>query len=278
MNSADTKNGNELNNEENNAVSRSPIFVAASVISPVIIYHYVNVIVLVIFAMAVSGSSQLNEGVNATIMHNNSLELAMVIKIAALILAIAPLVPGFLREGPVYGMTSRLGMVYNVLLGIILPIFINVVFFVLGITGADSQYTQVQANQFSLPVWGGVLLYGLVTPVCEEIVNRGLVYNRVKHYAGVPAAVIVSALIFGISHGNVAQFLYAFVLGCVIALIYEKYDSFLYPVVFHAVANSVIYIAMSNDQIKGVIVAGPFWILCGVMSLVTMVLMQRQKV
>lgn len=262
---------------QSNTEAKHPVFIAASLISPMLIYYYVNMIVVVLAAMFISGSSDLTEGPNSIIMQNNSLEIAMAVKILALLLAIAPLIPAFINEKPAVVSSNIRGIILTVLLGIALPIFANVVFYKAGITGADNSYARVQANQFSLPVWGGILLYGIVTPVCEEIVNRGIIYNRARKYAGVAASVIISALIFGLSHGNVAQFLYAFMLGCVIALIYEKEGAFMYPVLFHGVANSVVYIAMGVAPIKDLIVMNPVWIISGVFSLILLVLILTQK-
>lgn len=257
--------------------AKPPIFLAASIISPVLIYYYLNVVIIVIAAMIISGESDLNEGANSIIMHNNSLEIAMVIKIMALVLAVLPLIPSFIKEQPVIGIKNTMGVVYTALLGVVLPLFTNVVFYKLGITGADQQYAQVQSNQFSLPIWGGVLLYGIITPICEEIVNRGLVYNRIRKHANVAVAVILSSMIFGISHGNVAQLLYAFLLGCIIALVYEKQGSFLCPVIFHGVANSVVYVAMSIEMIRNLIVVTPVYIGCGIISIMIFVMMFKQK-
>ena len=47
----------------------------------------------------------------------------------------------------------------------------------------------------------------LVIPIAEELLFRGVVYKRLKLYFGVTPALIGSALIFGIMHVNLVQFL-----------------------------------------------------------------------
>ena len=56
---------------------------------------------------------------------------------------------------------------------------------------------------------------------------------------GVYPAVICSALIFGLVHVNLVQFLYAAVLGCLLAFLYEKTGFFYVPVLGHIAANTV---------------------------------------
>ena len=57
----------------------------------------------------------------------------------------------------------------------------------------------------------------LVIPIAEELLFRGVVYKRLKLYFGVIPALIGSALIFGIMHVNLVQFLYAAVIGLLLA-------------------------------------------------------------
>ena len=69
-------------------------------------------------------------------------------------------------------------------------------------------------------------------PIAEELLFRGVVYQRLKLMLGVAPAIICSALIFGLVHANLVQFLYAVVLGCLLAFLYV-------PVLGHIAANTV---------------------------------------
>lgn len=79
----------------------------------------------------------------------------------------------------------------------------------------------------------------LLIPIAEELLFRGVVYQRLKLMIGVYPAVICSALIFGLVHVNLVQFLYAAVLGCLLAFLYEKTGFFYVPVLGHIAANTV---------------------------------------
>lgn len=81
-----------------------------------------------------------------------------------------------------------------------------------------------------------------VTPVLEEVLHRGIVYKRLRQWMGFYPSVLVSALIFGALHFNVVQFLYAFLLGIVLAVFVEK-TGYVYPaVIAHMTANAIAVI------------------------------------
>lgn len=98
------------------------------------------------------------------------------------------------------------------------------------------------ANEF---FFGGTVVYELLgsclmVPIAEELLFRGVVYQRLKGMMGtVPQAIVLSALIFGAVHFNLVQFLYATVLGCLLAYLYEKTEYFYIPVLGHIAANTI---------------------------------------
>ena len=107
------------------------------------------------------------------------------------------------------------------------------------------RYEKVEAIQYSVPIWLGLILYGIISPFVEEIVFRGLTYNRMRRFFGTPLSVIVTALLFAGFHGNLAQFLYALCMGVLLALCYEWVKSFAAPLVFHMAANIVVFVVSS---------------------------------
>ena len=82
-----------------------------------------------------------------------------------------------------------------------------------------------------------LLNVALVTGFTEEILFRGLIYNTMKEAMPTGFAVFLSSLIFGAAHGDVEQFIYTALLGILLTLIYEKYDSILAPIIMHAFFN-----------------------------------------
>lgn len=93
---------------------------------------------------------------------------------------------------------------------------------------------QMVQNQsfFAMFVW-----IGIITPIVEEVVFRGLVFRRLKDYMKPGMAVLVSAVLFGLYHGNMVQFVYATFLGIIFALLVERTHSLWGSILAHMGAN-----------------------------------------
>ena len=92
--------------------------------------------------------------------------------------------------------------------------------------------------------WGYVAL-GIMGPFAEEIVFRGAIQRVLQNALGERnrwIAIVVSALIFGIIHFNLAQGLHAFLIGLLLGWLYSKTGSILPGFVFHWVNNTVAYL------------------------------------
>ena len=94
----------------------------------------------------------------------------------------------------------------------------------------------------------GYVAVGILAPLAEEMVFRGAilrvllrVFDRRWHWL----PIVLSALLFGAVHGNLAQFVHATLLGLLLGWMYYRTDSIVPGVVLHWVNNSVAYV-MSN--------------------------------
>ncbi|MBU3759344.1 MAG: CPBP family intramembrane metalloprotease [Candidatus Omnitrophica bacterium] len=90
----------------------------------------------------------------------------------------------------------------------------------------------------------GLILYSVilattVAPVLEEVFFRGFCYKIFKARLGQRAGMFLSAMLFGLVHGNPFAFLPIFILGLGLAYVYEKRGSMTAPVTLHLVHNSV---------------------------------------
>lgn len=99
---------------------------------------------------------------------------------------------------------------------------------------------------------GMLLVVGLLVPVAEELIFRGVLYRYLRGHWPVWAAVLVSSVIFGIAHGDVLTGISSALLGAVLALTFEYSDSLWTSIVVHIVNNSIsmililIYLAMGQ--------------------------------
>ena len=89
-----------------------------------------------------------------------------------------------------------------------------------------------------VPFVVGLLIIAIVPAFLEEFTYRGVFYNTYRLAAGFGAA-LLSGLLFGLVHGNLNQFTYAFVLGVIFALIVEATDSIWSTMIVHALVNAM---------------------------------------
>ena len=90
----------------------------------------------------------------------------------------------------------------------------------------------------------GYLALGILAPLAEEMVFRGAILCTLLNYFNgrmywVP--IIVSALLFGLVHGNMAQLLNAFLIGILLGWMYYRTESIVPGIVLHWVNNTVAY-------------------------------------
>lgn len=94
-----------------------------------------------------------------------------------------------------------------------------------------------------------------VAPVTEELMYRGFVLKNLSR-VGQRFGIIMSALLFGLMHGNVSQFIFAFFMGVFFAHIDVKHNSLLPSMIVHAFANTVSVVISYSSVLDNVITAG----------------------
>jgi uncharacterized protein len=84
-----------------------------------------------------------------------------------------------------------------------------------------------------------VVAVSVIAPIAEETFFRGFVYGWLRRRAPLGAAVMLSALVFSAAHAELALLIPIFVLGCMLALVYEHSGSLLPGMIIHAVFNLI---------------------------------------
>ena len=84
-----------------------------------------------------------------------------------------------------------------------------------------------------------LILAGIIAPFGEELLFRGVLYTFLRERWGIWLGVMVSSLIFGVIHGNLAVGITGFLLGIVAALVFEYSKSLWTAVIVHAINNSL---------------------------------------
>lgn len=86
------------------------------------------------------------------------------------------------------------------------------------------------------PVWLIILIAVIIGPVIEELLFRKFMIDRLGRY-GDAVAITVSAVAFGLFHGNFYQFFYAAMLGFMLGYIYVKTGDVRYSIAMHVLLN-----------------------------------------
>ncbi|MCC8049222.1 MAG: CPBP family intramembrane metalloprotease [Clostridiales bacterium] len=119
--------------------------------------------------------------------------------------------------------------------GGLLNVFWSWILKLLQVTSVFSNETQEAL--FSSGIIMQLLGPGLLVPLTEELIFRGLLYGRMRTRLQMKQAVLLSALLFAFYHGNPVQILYAFPMALLLAILYERGESLIYPILFHMGAN-----------------------------------------
>lgn len=84
-----------------------------------------------------------------------------------------------------------------------------------------------------------VFVYVVIcAPIAEELIFRKLLADRMIRF-GEGTAIVASGLMFGLFHGNLNQFAYAFLVGMFFAFIYVKTGNIKYTIILHMLMNFV---------------------------------------
>lgn len=145
---------------------------------------------------------------------------------------------------------------------------LNLLFDLTGIIDNSAAYQAVAAGQLSASLAVGLICYGIISPLAEELVFRGIVYNELKRSYRLPLAMLISAMLFGLYHMNPIQGGYGFIMGLLLAYLYEYFGSFLWPVLVHMLANSLAYILSNTSLSTTVIRSWPTAIVCAAVTIV----------
>lgn len=117
---------------------------------------------------------------------------------------------------------------------------------------SDNVVAEMSGDILNMPFLVMLFLMGIVGPVCEEVVFRGVVHSGYRLSGTALQAMIFSALLFGFMHMNFNQSIYAFIIGFMLVLLKEATGSMWGSIVYHVVFNSntVIMLYASEKWFK----------------------------
>lgn len=89
----------------------------------------------------------------------------------------------------------------------------------------------------------------IVTPVCEELIFRGVIFHKARAAFPIIPAIIIQAVLFGFVHLNIIQGLYAFAGGILLGYVAYKFRSLLAPILVHMVFNASDFLLIDDSTL-----------------------------
>ena len=132
---------------------------------------------------------------------------------------------------------SIINYIKLIVLGVIACVGLNSIALMMNLAMADEAYQATSDVMYSASFGVQILCLGIIIPIAEELMFRGIIYKRFRPYATFARAAVFSTLMFSLAHGNFVQMAYSFAIGMLLAFVYEKFDSFAAPVIFHICVN-----------------------------------------
>lgn len=84
-----------------------------------------------------------------------------------------------------------------------------------------------------------ILVAGILVPILEELLFRGIIFSLLEKIRKGRFAIIVSAFLFALAHLNPIQGVYTFIMGLIAGLIYLKTRDLRWPILMHMTINTL---------------------------------------
>ena len=125
-----------------------------------------------------------------------------------------------------------------ILFGVILSVGVTCLSAMVQAALYDEQYQETAEIMYSASFPMQLLVMGLVMPLAEELMFRGVLFRRYQETRRFWSSALWSSLFFALTHTNNIQIVYAFFLALCLCYLYERFGSFKAPVVLHISANT----------------------------------------
>ena len=109
--------------------------------------------------------------------------------------------------------------------------------------GASSANKSISSFMITLVV------AGVLGPVTEELIYRGVIFGFLEKKVNSVYALIMSSLLFGIVHLSFVQSVYATVMGLIAGIVYMKTRKLIWPVIIHITINTLATYELTSNLI-----------------------------
>ena len=137
------------------------------------------------------------------------------------------------------GRSVRLGLLWGLGAWLGASLLANGIALVLEAFGIEPDLGAAERALAMLDPWLLVIPIVVIAPIAEEVFFRGVVFNALRREATRRWAYLGSALLFSVIHLSPVTLVPIFLLGLVLARVYERTGSLLAPIVLHATFNGL---------------------------------------
>ena len=167
---------------------------------------------------------------------NNYINSKMLLIILLLAIIFVPIFYKLYKKYKKDNMFKLKDILIPIILGITISLTYNIIVFYLNnILHFTNKY-----EISNIPIIIEIISTGIIGPILEELLFRGIVYNRLKEFNKPTKAAIITSLIFGLFHLDIINGIYAFLVSFVLIYLYEKYKTLKAPIIMHIFLNTTI--------------------------------------
>ena len=98
--------------------------------------------------------------------------------------------------------------------------------------------------------WLILLSVGILGPIAEEILFRGLILNKLLTSMNIKKAILIQAILFGIAHEDSFQMIYAFIFALFYGIVSYSFKSIVPAIIMHMYSNSITIINLFVNNPK----------------------------
>lgn len=137
--------------------------------------------------------------------------------------------------------------IWILLFGAAFCVGMNVVMVMSGLAMKDVSFLNVSKALYSESLGVMLVCQGLIVPIAEEWMFRGVLYRRCREQMKFWGAAFSVSLLFAFIHGSVTQMAYTLILGIFLAYVYEKFGSLKAPMFLHILVNSISIVLTKKE-------------------------------
>ncbi|MFQ5974876.1 MAG: lysostaphin resistance A-like protein [Candidatus Hydrothermarchaeales archaeon] len=151
--------------------------------------------------------------------------------------------PADLKGALIIGIVGGAGLM---LLGDFLEALIMPIYGYFGLTSThleiSAAFGRAVSSQSVLYILLVTFFVGVLDPIVEEVLFRGVVHTAFQNKDGFKKGLIVSSLVFALAHLDLLVLPILFIMGAVLAYVYYKTESLLAPVLMHMTNNTLVFL------------------------------------